>query len=109
MRIQKSKLETLSDEWFQNWREEMAAVLACGEDIHAYGKPILVFDDVADNLYPELGEEVKNAMMMCAINAELGGKHMTKILEGVALALVDANEMTLRDSYEEELNRSEAA
>ena len=109
MTIQKSKLEVMSDEWFQSWRTELAAILACGEDIHAYGKPILTFDDVTDNLYPELDEEVKGAMKLCANDALLGGKHMTRILEGVALALIDANEMTLRDSYEQELNRSDAA
>ena len=109
MKIPKDRLEQLSERWFQSNREELAAELASGETLVAYGKPILAADDLDNRLYTENEAEFNAAVRLCAKNPELGGRHVKRICEAVALELVDAYEDTLRDSYEHEINRSDAA
>jgi len=109
MKIQPHKLEAFSEKWFQSNREEFAAMLAAGEELLAFGKKYLNFENVEDRLYKYHEAEHSAALKLCAISPEVGGKHMKKLLETVALELVDAFEGGFRASYEEEINRSEAA
>jgi len=109
MSIPKDRLEQLSERWFRSNREELAAELASGETLVAYGKPLLDAEDLDNRIYTENLTEINSAIRLCATNPELGGRHVKRICEAVALELVDAYEDTLRDSYEQEINRSDAA
>lgn len=109
MKIQPSRLAELSGNWFRLNREEMAACLAADEGLQAFGKALLSFEDLEDRVYSDHAGELTAALKLCAIDPVTGGKHMRKLLESVALELVDAFECGLRASYEEEINRSEAA
>ena len=109
MKIQPSTLEQLSEQWFASQREELAACLAAGEAIHAGGSTLLTFEDVEGVLYPDMAEEVRAAMMLCAEKPELGGKHMRNLLRGVALGLIDTFQDGIRADYESDINGSEAA
>jgi len=109
MKIPQDRLEQLSDRWFQNNREELAAELAAGESLVAYGKPLLDVGDLDNRLYTENLTEINSAIRLCTTNPELGGRHVKKVCEAVALELVDLYQDTLRDSYEQEINRSDAA
>ncbi len=109
MKIQPSRLAKFSDKWFQSRREEFAAMLAAGETLNANGKPLLSFEELDNRLYPDNQAELHAAMQLCAISPELGGKHVKRVLEAVALELVDTFESAFRADYERELNRSEAA
>lgn len=109
MKIQPSKLEQFSEQWFQSHREELAAMLAAGETLKIRHKPALIFENVEDALYPEHEAEVTRAMQLCAISPELGGKHMKKLLEAVALELVDGFKDGFRASFEEDINGRDAA
>ena len=109
MKIQPSKLEALSESWFRRGRKEMAACLAAGDVLLTHGNPLLTFEDLENHLYPKYESEVRKAMLLCATFPEIGGKHMQRILEGAALELVDNFQDAFRASYEEEINRSDAA
>ena len=109
MKIPQDRLEQLSDRWFQNNREELAAELAAGETLVAYGKPLLDAEDLDNRLYGENEKEINSAIRLCASNPELGGRHVKKICEAVALELVDTYQDAFRASYEQEINRSDAA
>lgn len=109
MKIKPSKLEAFSETWFQANREEFAAMLAAGEELLAFGKRYLNFENVEDRLYEYHEAEHSAALKLCAISPEIGGKHVKKLLETVALELVDAFKDGFRASYEEEINRKDAA
>lgn len=109
MSIPKYRLEQLSEDWFRLQREEMAADLASGEVLLTHGNPLLTYEDLEGHLDPKYMEEVSKAIKLCGKNPELGGKHVQKILENAALDLVDNFQDAFRASYEEEINRSDAA
>lgn len=109
MKIQPSKLEALSESWFRRNREEMAACLAAGEPLLVHGKPYLTYENLEHHLDPNYIGQVMKAVELCGREPERGGKHVQRILEGAALDLINAHESAFRASYEEEINRSEAA
>lgn len=109
MKIQPSKLEALSESWFQSNREEMAACLAADESLRTFNKTLLSFEDLEDRVYSDHAGELTTALKLCAIEPGTGGKHIRKLLETVALELVDAFEYGFRASYEEEINQKDAA
>jgi hypothetical protein len=109
VKIQPSRLAELSENWFRLNREEMAAHLASDESLQAFDKALLSFEDLEERVYSDHAGELTAALKLCAIEPVTGGKHIRKLLETAALELVDAFECGLRASYEEEINRSEAA
>ena len=109
MKIPQYRLTELSESWFQSNREEFAAMLASGETLVAYGKPLLNFEDLENLLFSDQLSEIRTAMQLCAISPELGGKHVQKILDAVAQKLVDEFQDAFRASYEQEINQRDAA
>lgn len=109
MKIQPSKLEALSESWFRRNREEMAACLAHGETLKAFGKPLLTAEDLENRVYSWHDTEIRVAMCLCTMSPEVGGKHVKRILDRAALDLVNAFQDELRASYEEEINQKDAA
>ena len=109
MKIQPSKLEELSENWFLLNREEFAAMLAAGETLVAHGDPVLEFEDIENAIIPDHLEEFRSCLKLCAIEPATGGKHMRKLLETVAQKLVDDFQDGFRASYEEEINQKDAA
>ena len=109
MKIQPSTLEQLSEKWFASQREELAACLAAGEAIHAGGSTLLTFEDVEGRLYPARASEVTATMILCTESPELGGKHFRKLLQEVALELVDDFQDGIKADYESDINGRDAA
>lgn len=109
MNIPQYRLTELSESWFQSNREEFAAMLASGETLVAYGKPVLKFSDVAKFIYAYEDNDFTEALFQLITNPEHGTADIKKVLEKAAQELVDAFEYGFRASYEQEINEKEAA
>lgn len=98
-------LEIRTEAVWLDIREGLADQLATGETIKVNGRPLLDFENVEGWLFDNKAEEVRQAMILCAINEGLGGKHMKRLIEEAALALVNLYSDNFKQEIRSDLSK----
>lgn len=107
-----SELDAMDEAVDKQWseaREALAEQLAAGKTLKAGGRPVLSKDDVVDHLFFEKPDEANTAMVLCFISPAIGGKHIKRLMEEMALDLLDDYADAFKDDIQRDIQQGEAA
>lgn len=90
-------------------REDLAEQLANDQALKLNGRILLTFEDVENWLFERRPEEMRQAMILCVANHGLGGKHMKRLIEEAAQAVVDNYADNFKQEIQNDIEKGEAA